>query len=94
MLLDLLMPDLDGYALLDRLRADARLRAIRVVVVSAHGREAEAMVATDVQVEIPAGLEASDLVRYLTAALGAVTAAADGTDQAPPAAAAGTPAWR
>ena len=34
-LLDIMMPDLDGFGVLERMQADAALRAVRVVIVSA-----------------------------------------------------------
>src|SRR5512136_2358 len=35
LLLDLLMPEMDGYQVLERLKADARLRHLPVIVISA-----------------------------------------------------------
>jgi CheY-like chemotaxis protein len=40
-LLDLIMPEMDGYEVLAQMREDAELRNIPVVVITAHGRTPE-----------------------------------------------------
>ena len=54
--LDLLMPDLDGYAVLEQMRADDQLRGVPVVVVTAKGRGEEAIRATTLAISRPGGL--------------------------------------
>ncbi len=39
--LDVMMPKLSGFEVCERLRADSRLAALRIVMLSARGREAE-----------------------------------------------------
>jgi CheY-like chemotaxis protein len=63
-LLDLVMPGMDGRELLARIRADERLRALRVIVTTGHsGARARAGVAADAFLHKPFG------VRELLAAL-------------------------
>lgn len=47
MLLDMMMPEMDGYTLLHTLRADARLRPLRVVGISARARSGDAQKALE-----------------------------------------------
>jgi signal transduction histidine kinase/CheY-like chemotaxis protein len=88
-LLDLLMPDLDGYAVLERVRADDRLRGTRVVIVSARGHEEEAMAVTQIDIAPAAGIGSGDLLRLLAGSLAVLTAPADDTPRSPTGAAAG-----
>jgi CheY-like chemotaxis protein len=63
-LLDLVMPGLDGREVLGRIRADPRLRGLRVIVTTGHtGPRARAGVAADAFLHKPFG------VRELLAAL-------------------------
>ena len=73
-LLDLLMPDLDGYGVLQEMRADPGLRDVPVVVVTARGRADEAAVAPAVGVARSGGLSMRELTRFLAAALDTLAA--------------------
>ncbi|HEV7216020.1 MAG TPA: hybrid sensor histidine kinase/response regulator, partial [Chloroflexota bacterium] len=68
-LLDLLMPDLDGYAVLERLRSDPLLREIPVVIVSAKGNASDRIVARRVAVTRADGLSLDEALRLLEASL-------------------------
>ena len=87
-LLDLLMPGTDGYALLSALRADARFAGIPVVVVTGKGRESERIVAESFSVSQAGGLPVRDVMRCLRGSLDALRAP-PGTVPEPQAAPAG-----
>jgi len=40
-LLDIMMPKLDGYEVCQRIRSDASLKSVRIVMLTARGREVE-----------------------------------------------------
>lgn len=67
-ILDLMMPGADGYAVLDALRDDDALRATPVVVVSARGPNEEVRVGM-VGVSRPSGLTVGEAMGYLKANL-------------------------
>ena len=71
-LLDLLMPGTDGYALLATLRADARFAEIPVIVVTGKGRESERIVAESFSVSQAGGLPVRDVMRCLRGSLDAL----------------------
>jgi CheY-like chemotaxis protein len=68
-LLDLLMPDLDGYGVLEAMRADEDLRKVPVVVISARGIEEESVIAEALELARPGGLSVGELMRCLRASL-------------------------
>ncbi len=80
--LDLLMPDVDGYAILAEMRRDPRLRAIPIVVVSARGAEEEEIVADAIAFTRRAGLSVGELTRFVKSGVQALVLARD-DDRAP-----------
>lgn len=68
-LLDLLMPEVDGYAVLERMRQDERLANVPVVVVTARGLEDDAVVSGMFGVVRTGGFPAGELMRCLQATL-------------------------
>jgi two-component system alkaline phosphatase synthesis response regulator PhoP len=68
-LLDLLMPDLDGYGTLEEMRGDPALAAIPVVVVTARGLEEDTVVAGMFGVVRTGGFPVGEFVRGLQATL-------------------------
>ncbi len=79
LLLDLLMPEVDGYEVLTRMRTNDQLTHVQVVVVSAHGREGETMVATEIHLFAHGGLGPTSLLRVLTTSLDAIANESDNT---------------
>lgn len=89
-LLDLLMPDLDGYAVLHRLRADATLCHIPVVIVSAKGSSPDRPIANQFCVTRRGGLPMVDVMRCLQMSLDLLLdVPASGSDPGSPAVAVG-----
>jgi signal transduction histidine kinase/CheY-like chemotaxis protein len=82
-LLDVMMPDLDGFAVLERMRQDDRLRDIPVVIVSAHGDRAETIRGTYLHLAEPGGLSAAQLMRCLQHCLNALRAEPIDSDRSP-----------
>lgn len=70
--LDLLMPEVDGYTVLEHMQADERLREIPVIVVTAKGQEEEVITAGLVGVTRRDGLSVGELMRCLKASLDAL----------------------
>lgn len=68
-LLDLIMPGVDGYGVLQRMRDDAPLRETPVVVVTARGLDDDAVVAGMFGLARSGGFPAGELVRCLQATL-------------------------
>ena len=68
-LLDLLMPGVDGYAVLAAMREDERLRDVPVVVVSAKGAEEESVTAPGLEIVRPGGLTIGELMGCVQAAV-------------------------
>ncbi len=71
-ILDLLMPGTNGYAVLETLRADATLGAIPVLVVTARGLQDEVVVASALSVTRTGGLTVAEVMRWITAGLDAL----------------------
>jgi CheY-like chemotaxis protein len=73
-LLDLMMPEVDGRALLAQMAADPTLAAIPVILISARGQDqANLHVAGPVQVLRPAGQELGAIIQLLTLLLDGLT---------------------
>ena len=68
-LLDLLMPGLDGYGVLQQMRSDDSLKDIPVVIVTAKGLEDDAIVAGMFGLVRTGGFPAGELMRCLQATL-------------------------
>ncbi|MHB1004775.1 MAG: ATP-binding response regulator [Chloroflexota bacterium] len=68
-LVDLMMPGLDGYGVLRAMREDRRLRGIPVVAVSARDNPVEAIVADAVVTSPAGGLAIGEMIEYLNASL-------------------------
>lgn len=69
-LLDLRLPDLSGWEVLDRLRERERLAALRVILFSAHASAARTAVEAGCVSFIPKPFTPDDLVAHVTAAAG------------------------
>jgi signal transduction histidine kinase/CheY-like chemotaxis protein len=70
--LDLMMPRMDGYALLQKIRGEPRLRDIPVVLVTAGASDRESMTADLVALTRQADLSVGELMRYLQAGIDAL----------------------
>lgn len=68
-LLDLLMPELDGYGVLAEMRADERLQDISVVVITARGAEEETVLARSLEISRLGGLSVGELMGCLQSGL-------------------------
>jgi len=68
-LLDLLMPGLDGYGVLAHMKADPRLVAVPVVVISARGAEDDGLLADVLEISQLGGLPVGDLCRWIRSGL-------------------------
>lgn len=68
---DLLMPRLNGFELAERVRADARFNRLPIIVVTASGKESDAVRAmgAGVDVFLTKPVESDDLVRAVAQAL-------------------------
>jgi CheY-like chemotaxis protein len=71
-ILDLLMPKLDGHGLLEKMRDEPRLRDIPVIVMTAGGSDRESMSASMVVLTRQANLSVGELMRYLQAGIDAL----------------------
>ena len=74
LLLDILMPGMDGYGVLAAIREDPSLADVRTIVVSARGRAEESVVVRAVGVSRPGGLTVREGMRCMRAALDALLA--------------------
>ena len=68
-LLDLVMPGVDGYAVLEAMRAENELRATPVVVLSARGRQEESLTVGMLGISRGNGLAVGELMRLLRASI-------------------------
>ena len=68
-LMDLLMPVLDGYEVLQRMRQDDDLKAVPVVVVTARGMDDDAIIAGMFGIARSGGFPAGELMRCVQATL-------------------------
>ena len=76
--LDLLMPEVDGYTVLEHLQADERLRDIPVLIVTAKGQEDEVITAGLMGITRRDGLSIGELMRCLQSGLDALRPPAGG----------------
>jgi signal transduction histidine kinase/CheY-like chemotaxis protein len=84
-LVDLLMPDVDGYAVIEQMRGDAALRDVPVVVVSARGAEEHTVTVESLGLSRPGGLTVGETMACLKGSLDqlvAPPAPAQGADSA------------
>lgn len=72
LVLDLLMPEIDGYTVLEHVRADAQLCNVPVIVISAKGRVEETVTAGLVGISRRDGLSLGETMRCLKANLDAL----------------------
>ena len=70
--LDLLMPKMDGYTLLQKMRSDPKLSDIPVIVVTAGGTDRENTIAGQVVLTRQNSLSIGELMRYLQGGLDAL----------------------
>ena len=68
-LLDLLMPGVDGYGVLQAMRADDSTRDIPVIIISARGVEGDVVTAEALYVNRPGGLSVGELMGCLGTSL-------------------------
>jgi CheY-like chemotaxis protein len=68
-LLDLFMPDITGYDVLERMRADPALTDIPILVVTARGYEDVAMIADTVTIARLGGLQVGEIMRWISGVL-------------------------
>jgi CheY-like chemotaxis protein len=71
-ILDLLMPGIDGYEVLDRMRRAPRLKDVHVIVATARGREQESITADAFGMTRSDGFAVGEVMRCLKAALDAL----------------------
>lgn len=82
-LLDLLMPDIDGYAVLARMRADERLRSVPVVAMSGGGIGTEAMTIDLIGITRLGGLSVDETMKCLKGCFDALRSVSPRGEQAP-----------
>lgn len=71
-ILDLLMPEMDGYTVLKHIQADEQLQKVPVIVVTAKGQEEEEITADLVGITRREGFSVSELMRCLQVSLDAL----------------------
>ena len=81
-ILDLVMPDIDGYTVLREMRMVEALRDIPVVAVTARSYEAETFAAGALEITREGGLSVGELMACLKSSLDSITTRA-GSDAAP-----------
>lgn len=81
-LLDLLMPDVDGYGVLAWIKGEERLQDLPVIVVSGQGTEGRPVTANRLTITTKNGLSIGQLMACLKASLQAIEAAPS-TERAP-----------
>jgi CheY-like chemotaxis protein/anti-sigma regulatory factor (Ser/Thr protein kinase) len=82
-LLDLLMPEMDGYAVLAQMRATKALRDVPVVVITAKGRDVETTLVKTLAISQARGLSVGQLMACLTAALDSLLSAPGNAGSSP-----------
>jgi signal transduction histidine kinase/CheY-like chemotaxis protein len=80
--LDLVMPRVDGHAVMQALRQDEHLRHTPVIVVSAQSRDEGKVNATGFAVRVPRGIGPTEMLRYLKASLDVLTSEDQADDRA------------
>ena len=65
MLLDLIMPNMDGFQVLDAVRRDPGLRDIPVILISARDPAGQPIATSAVAITRPGGLSAHQLLKYI-----------------------------
>lgn len=80
-LLDLIMPDIDGYSILRAIQENERLQGTPVIVVSAQSDVEDRISTKQITLNAPRGVGPAGLVRYLKASLDVITEAVPGSDQ-------------
>ncbi len=71
-LLDLLMPGIDGYSVIDQVAADPTLRDLPVILVTAKGTHSETIIADHVTISRPDGLHVGELMLWIKMGLDAL----------------------
>jgi signal transduction histidine kinase/CheY-like chemotaxis protein len=71
-LLDLLMPISDGYAVVDAIHGDPSLGSVPVIVITARGLQDETMTASTVSLSRAGGLTVGEMMRWITGGLDAL----------------------
>ena len=85
LILDLLMPEISGYDVLERMQSDEGLRDIPVLVITARAEQEETVIANTLALSRPGGLSVGEVMRCLRASLDALYDGAVGTGATPPA---------
>jgi signal transduction histidine kinase/DNA-binding response OmpR family regulator len=83
LLLDLLMPRVDGYGVLAKLRADERFRDLPVIIISAKGNREETVSAGTIAISRADGLSVAEAVRCLRTNLDLLVEAPTGIPAGP-----------
>jgi CheY-like chemotaxis protein len=71
-LLDLIMPERDGYGVIQAIREDKLRRRLPVIIITAKGREREALVADELVITREPGLSVREFTQALRAGLNAL----------------------
>ena len=74
-MLDLIMPEMDGYELIREVRSDPELRQVPIIVLTARGDTNETMVARTFSITRAGGLSMRELTGCLTNGLEALESA-------------------
>jgi len=82
-LLDLLMPEMTGYAVVDALHQDADLREIPVLVVTARGLQDETVIASEFSVTRDGGMTVGEVMRWLKSGLDSLVGPGTGAPTPP-----------
>ncbi len=82
-ILDLVMPDLDGYGVLREMRRNEELRNVPVIAVTARGYEAETVSAGALSITREGGLSVGELMTCLRSSLDAITRSSNSAEVLP-----------
>jgi signal transduction histidine kinase/CheY-like chemotaxis protein len=92
LVLDLLMPEIDGYAVLAAMQADDRLRGVPVVAISSGGAGSELQTGGIIQVTRSSGFSTTEIIQCLKGCFDALGPAPEGLNApVPPVTRAGSP---